>query len=91
MNTIAIQTRTMDFVGGIVPEGHRYYQATIQGTDNPHKIYYKCAMEIPIELMATDNGLSNVSWPNKNRDMNPKYKGSRNQLSRRILQWLNEV
>ena len=89
MKTVSIQTRTMDFVGGIVPVGARYYEAIIRGVDNPHKIHYKRAMDIPLELMIEDYGLNHVSWTNKHRDFTPEYKGSKTQLSRRATAWLD--
>lgn len=86
MKQFTIQTRTMEISGGIVPFGARYYQVIVSLSGIPaYRMLYKCAADIPIELMVIDNGIVNVSWPNKRRDMDSKYKLARNQLSRRVL------
>ena len=78
MKTITIQTKTMDFVGGIVPEGARYYQVVFRD-ENPLALsnYYAKAADIPFEKLLKGYGLEHISWPHKSRDMNPDYKGAR--------------
>ena len=88
MRTVSIQIKTMNFGGGIVVVGGRYYQVIFKD-DDPRTNYYAKATDLPLEQLLENYGLDCVGWPNKKRDMNPNYKGSRNQLSRRALKWLN--
>ena len=59
---IIIQKQTMDFEGGIVPLGARYY--AVKSTVGNQ--YYTSADDIPVsDLLLRAGGLANLAWPDK--------------------------
>jgi len=82
---VNIKKRTMDFAGGIVPLGARYYEVRIKESGLARTECFCSAQKVPIEDYIKDYGIDSVGWPYKTRDLNPKHKGARSQLSRRVL------
>jgi hypothetical protein len=82
---ITITKETMNFEGGIVPIGARYYKSIVSHNGKQHhQIFYRNAAEIPIELIVRNYGIQNISWPNKTRDMKPG-KHNRTIIGRRAI------